>query len=165
MSLIYDGGVVAESNQPESFRRADFDCRREDVRPVSEERHDRRRLRCRHRDLRSGTRTDDQRCKTHHMNVDYSAYEGTKIKGVVETVLSRGKVIVENGRFKGKAGDGTVLETRSDTVMTTESASTRLRRTARTTFPTVRSGTTISRPRRFESEPGPPGTSPRSGSA
>jgi dihydropyrimidinase len=26
--------------------------------------------------------------KTHHMNVDYSAYEGKKIKGVVDTVLS-----------------------------------------------------------------------------
>ena len=43
---------------------------------------------------------------THHMNVDYSAYEGKKIKGVVESVLSRGRVVVENGEFKGKAGDG-----------------------------------------------------------
>jgi hypothetical protein len=29
---------------------------------------------------------------------------------VTETVLSRGKVIVENGTFKGKAGDGQFLK-------------------------------------------------------
>ena len=50
--------------------------------------------------------------KTHHMNVDYSAYEGRTIKGVVETVLSRGSVVIDKGEFKGKAGDGSVSETR-----------------------------------------------------
>jgi dihydropyrimidinase len=48
--------------------------------------------------------------KSHHMNVDYSAYEGRKIKGVVETVLSRGKAVIENGEFKGKAGNGEFLK-------------------------------------------------------
>jgi dihydropyrimidinase len=48
--------------------------------------------------------------KTSHMNVDYNAYEGKKIKGVVETVLSRGRVVVENDEFKGKAGDGQFLK-------------------------------------------------------
>jgi dihydropyrimidinase len=48
--------------------------------------------------------------KTHHMRVDYSAYEGRTVRGVVETVLSRGNVIVENGTFKGKAGDGKFLK-------------------------------------------------------
>jgi dihydropyrimidinase len=48
--------------------------------------------------------------KTSHMNVDYNAYEGKKIKGVVETVLSRGKVVVDRGEFKGKAGDGQFLK-------------------------------------------------------
>src|SRR6266403_708083 len=47
--------------------------------------------------------------KTHHMRVDYSAYEGRRVRGVVETVLSRGKVVVENGAFRGKAGDGQFL--------------------------------------------------------
>ena len=47
--------------------------------------------------------------KTHHMRVDYSAYEGRKVRGVVETVLSRGAVVVEGGTFKGKAGDGRFL--------------------------------------------------------
>lgn len=45
-----------------------------------------------------------------HMNVDYSSYEGWKIKGKVETVLSRGRVIIENGDHKGKAGDGQFLK-------------------------------------------------------
>jgi dihydropyrimidinase len=48
--------------------------------------------------------------QTHHMNVDYSAYEGRKIKGVVETVLSRGSVVIENGEFNGKAGNGRFLK-------------------------------------------------------
>jgi dihydropyrimidinase len=44
--------------------------------------------------------------KSHHMNCDYSLFEGMKIKGYPETVLSRGKVIVENNQYKGKPGDG-----------------------------------------------------------
>jgi dihydropyrimidinase len=47
---------------------------------------------------------------THHMNVDYSAYEGRTIKGVVETVLSRGRVVIDGGEFKGRAGDGQFLK-------------------------------------------------------
>jgi dihydropyrimidinase len=47
---------------------------------------------------------------THHMNVDYSAYEGRKLRGAVETVLSRGRVVIEGGEFKGKAGDGQFLK-------------------------------------------------------
>jgi dihydropyrimidinase len=47
---------------------------------------------------------------THHMRVDYSAYEGRRVRGVTETVLARGRVVVENGEFKGKAGDGGFLK-------------------------------------------------------
>ena len=47
---------------------------------------------------------------THQMRVDYSAYEGWKVRGVTETVLSRGKVIVENGEWRGKAGDGRFIK-------------------------------------------------------
>jgi dihydropyrimidinase len=47
---------------------------------------------------------------THHMNVDYSAYEGRRVRGVVETVLSRGRVVVEGGEFKGRAGAGQFLK-------------------------------------------------------
>jgi dihydropyrimidinase len=48
--------------------------------------------------------------KTHHMNVDYSAYEGKRIKGAVETVLSRGQVVIENSEYKGKPGDGRFIK-------------------------------------------------------
>jgi dihydropyrimidinase len=44
--------------------------------------------------------------KTHHMNVDYNPYEGRACKGAVETVLSRGEVIVDKSKFAGKAGRG-----------------------------------------------------------
>src|SRR5450755_1993077 len=43
---------------------------------------------------------------THHMRVDYSMFEGIHVKGVSKTVLSRGRTIVENGKFVGKAGSG-----------------------------------------------------------
>lgn len=48
--------------------------------------------------------------KTHHMNVDYSAFEGRRVQGVVETVISRGRVIVNNGQYLGRAGQGQYLK-------------------------------------------------------
>ena len=44
--------------------------------------------------------------KTHHMNLDYSAYEGYEIDGHVDTVLSRGKVVVDDNQYLGAKGDG-----------------------------------------------------------
>ncbi len=46
---------------------------------------------------------------THHMNVDYSAYEGHKLTGRVETVLSRGRILIEAGRYLGDKGHGRYL--------------------------------------------------------
>ena len=46
----------------------------------------------------------------HHMNMDYSAYEGFEVQGKVDTVMSRGKVIVKDDAFHGKAGDGKYLK-------------------------------------------------------
>jgi dihydropyrimidinase len=46
---------------------------------------------------------------THHMRVDYSMFEGFKVKGNASTVLSRGEVIVQNGKFLGRAGRGRYL--------------------------------------------------------
>ena len=40
------------------------------------------------------------------MNVDYNAFEGMPVKGMTETVLSRGKIIVDKGQYLGKPGDG-----------------------------------------------------------
>jgi dihydropyrimidinase len=43
---------------------------------------------------------------THHMNLDYSAYEGFEVDGRVDTVLSRGSEVVSGGEFRGRAGHG-----------------------------------------------------------
>jgi dihydropyrimidinase len=48
--------------------------------------------------------------KTHHMNVDYSCYEGREVVGRAEIVLSRGKVIVDGDEWLGAAGDGRFLK-------------------------------------------------------
>ena len=47
---------------------------------------------------------------THHMNVDYNAYEGFEVTGFTETVLSRGKVIIKDCEYVGKKGDGKFLK-------------------------------------------------------
>ncbi|HEY5104265.1 MAG TPA: amidohydrolase family protein, partial [Acidimicrobiales bacterium] len=46
---------------------------------------------------------------THHMNVDYSAYEGMTVRGQVKTVLSRGTVVIENDTYVGTKGAGQFL--------------------------------------------------------
>ncbi|MGV9413533.1 dihydropyrimidinase [Nocardia sp. NPDC003693] len=48
--------------------------------------------------------------KTHHMNMDHSAYEGFEVGGHVDTVLSRGRVIVDGGEYLGSAGHGRFLK-------------------------------------------------------
>ena len=47
--------------------------------------------------------------KTHHMNMDHSAWEGFEINGHVDTVMSRGRVIVDNGSYLGEKGHGRFL--------------------------------------------------------
>ena len=44
--------------------------------------------------------------KTTHMRVDYSPYEAREVVGAPTHVLSRGRVVVENGQYVGKKGDG-----------------------------------------------------------
>ena len=46
----------------------------------------------------------------HHMNVDYSCYEGLELTGKVDLVMSRGRVVIENGEYTGSAGDGQFLK-------------------------------------------------------
>lgn len=46
---------------------------------------------------------------SHHMNCDYSLFEGWNIHGLPETVLSRGKVIIDKGQYLGRPGDGKFL--------------------------------------------------------
>jgi dihydropyrimidinase len=47
---------------------------------------------------------------THHMRVDYNAYEGFEVTGFTETVLSRGKVIIKDCDYVGQKGDGQFLK-------------------------------------------------------
>jgi dihydropyrimidinase len=47
--------------------------------------------------------------ETHHMNMDHSAYEGYQIAGKVDTVISRGTVVVAAGEYRGRKGHGKYL--------------------------------------------------------
>jgi len=48
--------------------------------------------------------------KTHHMRVDYSMFEGIKVKGMPDVVMSHGRVLVESDKFLGKPGSGNFLK-------------------------------------------------------
>ena len=47
--------------------------------------------------------------KTHHMNCDYSAYEGWQVTGKVKTTILRGTVVIENGKANVGKGFGKYL--------------------------------------------------------
>jgi dihydropyrimidinase len=47
---------------------------------------------------------------THHMNVDYSGYEGWEVEGKVKTVLLRGKVAIDGGECKVAKGNGQFIK-------------------------------------------------------
>lgn len=47
---------------------------------------------------------------THHMNVDYNAYEGWEVTGKVKTVLLRGKVAIEDNEYKVEKGFGKFIK-------------------------------------------------------
>ncbi len=51
-------------------------------------------------------REDVISAKTHHMRVDYSMFEGIHIKGMPKTVLSRGRPVIDAGKFVGRPGAG-----------------------------------------------------------
>src|ERR1700741_2768787 len=48
--------------------------------------------------------------KTHHMRVDYSMFEGIRVKGAPKIVISRGRTLIENGKFVGKPGTGEFIK-------------------------------------------------------
>ncbi|MCW2785746.1 MAG: dihydropyrimidinase [Marmoricola sp.] len=48
--------------------------------------------------------------RTHHMNMDHSAWEGYEVDGHVDVVVSRGTVLVSDGQFHGRAGHGRYLK-------------------------------------------------------
>jgi dihydropyrimidinase len=48
--------------------------------------------------------------KTHHMNIDHSPWEGFEVDGHVDTVLSRGSVVIDEGQYLGRKGHGRFLK-------------------------------------------------------
>ena len=44
------------------------------------------------------------------MKVDYNPYEGREVTGVSETVISRGRVVIDQGTFADRAGTGSFLK-------------------------------------------------------
>ncbi len=46
----------------------------------------------------------------HHMDVDYTCYEGKEVQGRIDVVLARGKVLVSDGEYHGYAGYGQYLQ-------------------------------------------------------
>jgi dihydropyrimidinase len=48
--------------------------------------------------------------RTLHMKVDYNPYEGRQVTGAADTVLSRGRVVIDEGRFVGQRGAGSFLK-------------------------------------------------------
>src|SRR5579872_2373026 len=55
-------------------------------------------------------RTFTLAAKTLHMKVDYNPYEGRQVTGATDTVLSRGRLVIENGAFVGHKGGGSFLK-------------------------------------------------------
>ena len=55
-------------------------------------------------------RTITLAAKTLHMNCDYNPYEGRQVTGATDTVLSRGRLVIENGAFVGRTGAGSFLK-------------------------------------------------------
>jgi dihydropyrimidinase len=44
--------------------------------------------------------------KTLHENVDWTPYAGTRLRGWTRDVVSRGRIIVREGEFVGRVGEG-----------------------------------------------------------
>ena len=47
---------------------------------------------------------------THHMNTDYSAYEGWKLTGKTKTVLLRGQVVIDEGKCLVEKGNAKYIK-------------------------------------------------------
>jgi dihydropyrimidinase len=55
-------------------------------------------------------RTITLAARTLHMNCDYNPYEGRQVTGATDTVLSRGRLVIEDGAFVGRTGAGSFLK-------------------------------------------------------
>ncbi len=109
MDLIYQGVVAGQLSLPRWVET----CCTTPARMFGlypQQGRDRARQRRRHRRLRPERRTRRSRTATHHMNMDHSAWEGYVIDGKVDTVLSRGTVVIEDGKYVGTKGHGQYLK-------------------------------------------------------
>jgi dihydropyrimidinase len=52
--------------------------------------------------------------ETLHENVDWTPYDGIELRGWPETTISRGHIVVENGEFRGRQGQGRFVARRFD---------------------------------------------------
>jgi dihydropyrimidinase len=48
--------------------------------------------------------------KTLHMKVDYNPYEGRRVTGATDTVLSRGRLVIDDGKLAARPGTGSFLK-------------------------------------------------------
>jgi dihydropyrimidinase len=48
--------------------------------------------------------------RTLHMKVDYNPYEGREVVGATDTVISRGRVVIDGGKFVGRSGSGSFIK-------------------------------------------------------
>ena len=51
------------------------------------------------------------------MRVDYSMFEGIQIKGAPKTVFSRGRAVIDAGKFVGRPGAGQFLRRQTHTTV------------------------------------------------
>lgn len=51
--------------------------------------------------------------KNHHMNIDYSMFEGIEAAGKAEIVISNGEIILENDQLRAKPGRGKFIKRKS----------------------------------------------------
>jgi dihydropyrimidinase len=48
--------------------------------------------------------------ETLHMNVDYNPYEGREVTGATDTVISRGRVVIDGGKLTARPGTGSFVK-------------------------------------------------------
>src|SRR4030081_1257658 len=55
-------------------------------------------------------RTITLSARTLHMKVDYNPYEGRQVTGATDSVIARGRLVIQDGKFVGRAGAGSFLK-------------------------------------------------------
>ena len=104
--LLWDGGVRDGPHLDEPLRRDHEHRAREDLRPLPEEGHRSRSAPTRISSCGTARRSTCSATRRSTCASTTRPYEGREVVGAPTHVLSRGKVVVENGKYLGKKGDG-----------------------------------------------------------